>query len=278
VIVFFADFGEGGTWRLLSRFKDLPVSLYLCYPPSAVPHRYRSFVRLSWHRRAKRVFADAAWVSKEAEQLFGRSIPVLPPGTDPERFRPHAALRAAMRQRYGFTDQDVVLLNVSELECRKGPRRVVEAVHRLRDRFPNLRYFILGTGEDEPVLRRLVHGRGLGEQVIFGGRTTHLEAYYNLADIFVMLPEAEANSVACHEAMSSGLPVVASDTGGFPESVPSQAGLFAAPDNAAEIDAALARLIEDPSLRRSMGEAGRAHILANCTWDQAADRFLDLVA
>lgn len=278
VIAFFADFGEGQTWSLLSHFKAIPISLYLCYPPSSVPHRYDSFLRLSWHQHAKCIFADAGWVSKEAEQLFGRPIPVIPPGTDPERFRPNAVLRATMRQKYGFTDQDMVLLNVSALERRKGPRRVVEAVHRLRDRFPSLRYFVLGTGEDEPSLRRLVHDRGLGKQVIFGGRTTELEAHYNLADIFVMLPEAEANSVACHEAMSSGLPVMVSASGGFPESVPPQAGLFAHPDKAAEIDAALTRLMENPSLRRSMGEAGRAHILANCTWDKAADRFLELVA
>ena len=110
--------------------------------------------------------------------------------------------------------------------------------------------------------------------MIFAGTTSELEAYYNAADIFLMLTDEEGNSIACHEAMSSGLPVLVSDTGGFIESVPPTAGFRVNPHDIESIDEAFSRLIANAELRRSMGQAGRDHILGNYSWDKTADRFL----
>jgi glycosyltransferase involved in cell wall biosynthesis len=118
----------------------------------------------------------------------------------------------------------------------------------------------------------------LSERVTFAGVTPHLEAYYNLADIFVMLPDQEANSIACHEAMSCGLPVVAANRGGFVETVPPEAGILVDPRCPAEVDAALARLVAQPDLRQAMGRAGRVNILAHHSWERVAQQFLEALA
>src|SRR5678815_5341639 len=102
---------------------------------------------------------------------------------------------------------------------------------RLRSRFPQLRYFILGQGEEKCELEKLVKELGLNDVVLFAGTTSELENAYNMADILVMLTDDEGNSIACHEAMSSGLPVLVSDTGGFIESVPPNAGFRVNPGN-----------------------------------------------
>jgi glycosyltransferase involved in cell wall biosynthesis len=278
IVVFFADFGEGLTWLLLNKLRDLPLSLYLCYPYSTVPHRYRSFLRLGWERHAQHILADASWIAQEAEQLFRRSVAIVPVGTDPVRFRADQTMRQELRRQWGFADDEVVMLNVSALEPRKGVWRSVQAMGRLCDRFPQLRSFILGKGDDEPNLRAMVQAAHIGDRVIFGGVTSQLEAYYNMADIFVMLPDAEANSIAVHEAMSCQLPVVVSNTGGFTESVPARAGFQVNPNSPQDIDAALAQLVTQGPLRREIGQAGRAHILAHHTWDQAAGQFLERLA
>jgi len=277
VVTFFADFGEGGAWRVLNRFCEIPLAIYLCYPYSAVPHRYLSFRKLQWELRAKHILADANWIAKEAEEFFGRSVGVVPVGTDPDRFRPNHTLREKLRRQLGFTESDVVLLNVSALERRKGTWRVIQAMSRLRGQFPHLRYFILGEGQDEPELRRLVEELHLRDAVIFGGTTPQLEAYYNMADVFVMLPDAEGNSIACHEAMSCELPVVVSNKGGFIESVPPTAGFLVDPHNTEEIDAGLSKVISDPIVRWTKGQGGRAHILQNYSWDKIAERFLEII-
>jgi glycosyltransferase involved in cell wall biosynthesis len=146
---------------------------------------------------------------------------------------------------------------------------------RLRARLPQLRYFILGEGAEEHELKRMVNELQLNEVVIFAGTTYQLEDYYCMADVFVMLTDDEGNSIACHEAMSSELPVVVSDTGGFIESVPATAGYLVNPDRTSEIDGSLIKLAEDALLRKAMGQAGRAHILQKYSWDKIAKRFLE---
>jgi glycosyltransferase involved in cell wall biosynthesis len=278
VLTFFADFGEGITSKVLRPFVELPLSIYLCYPYSSVPHRYESFRRLGWDKIARHIFADADWIAREAEDYFGRPVPVVPVGTDPERFCPNAERRMKIREQLGFKDSDVVLLNVSALERRKGTWRVIQSLSRVRKQVPDLRYYILGAGGDLARLTSEVGELGLQDIVTFGGLTSELENYYNAADVFVMLPDAEANSVACHEAMSSGLPVVASSTGGFAESVPSEAGILVDPDCPEEIDNALVGVAADEELRRSMGINGRRHIMDHYTWSKAAERLLEVLA
>lgn len=274
VVAFFADFGEGTALRIVNRFRDIPLTLYLCYPYSAAPHRYRSFHALGWEQKATLILADATWIARDAEQFFHRPVGVVPVGTDPERFRVNSLLRDRSRKQWGINESDIVLLNVSSLEPRKGVRRVIQSVSRLVARFPQLRYLVLGEGEQERELRRMVAELSLDDVVMFAGTTSELEAYYNAADIFVMLTDDEGNSIACHEAMSSGLPVVVSDTGGFIESVPASAGFRVSPDDSGKVDDALTRLITNPLLRQSMGQAGRAHILSNYSWERAAETFL----
>jgi glycosyltransferase involved in cell wall biosynthesis len=274
VVAFFADFGEGSALRIVNRFRDIPLTLYLCYPYAAAPHRYSSFRALGWEQKATVILADAEWIAQEAEQFFHRAVGVVPVGTDPERFRVDTLLRERARKQWRINESDTVILNVSSLEPRKGIARMIQSMSRLAPQFPQLRYLILGKGEQELELRRIVGDLGLGDVVIFAGTTSELEAYYNAADIFVMLTDDEGNSIACHEAMSSGLPVVVSNTGGFVESVPNTAGFRVNPDDIESIDEALSRLITSPDLRQSMGQAGRAHILGNYSWEKTADRFL----
>lgn len=276
VVVFFADFGEGLSWRVINRFREISLSLYLCYPYSSAPHRYQSFLRLRWDQKANYILADANWVAKEAKRLFDRVVHVIPVGTDTNRFRPDIDARKIMRQKYGYDDANVVLLNVSSLEARKGVQKVVQMVARLSNQFPSLRYFILGKGEEEFKLRKMVDELNLNDIVVFGGTTSNLVAYYNMADIFVMLPDFEANSIASHEAMSCSLPLIVSNNGGFLESIPTQAGFLVNPNASAEIDDLLTKLIIQPQLRKKMGEFGRSHVLDHLTWEKIAEKFLRL--
>jgi glycosyltransferase involved in cell wall biosynthesis len=274
VVAFFADFGEDSALRIVNRFRHIPLTLYLCYPYAAAPHRYRSFRSLGWEQKATAILADATLIAKEAEEYFHRAVGVVPVGTDPERFKVNTLLRDRARKQWRIGEDEVVILNVSSLEPRKGVVRMVQAMSRLGPSFPQVRYLILGKGEQERELRKMVEELRLDNVVVFAGTTSELEAYYNAADIFAMLPDDEGNSIACHEAMSSRLPVVVSDAGGFVESVPATAGFRVNPNDPASIDDALTRLITNPGLRHSMGQAGRDHILGNYSWDKMAERFL----
>ncbi len=276
VVTFFADFGEGAALRAASLRNRSRLFLYLTFPYHGAPHRYSAYRQWGWDKSAAHILADAEFTARVGEEFFHRPISVLPSGTDPRRFFPNAERRAALRRAFGFADHDVVLLNVAALERRKGAWRVIEALPQLRERCPNLRYLILGDGDERANLQRRVEELGLTRNVIFAGTTTELPAFYNAADIFVMLPDAEAGSIACLEAMASGLPVVVSNTGGFAEAVNSQTGRIADLNNPGTIVEQIAELARDEDLRQNLGAAGRQVVIEKFSWERIADKFLNL--
>lgn len=273
VVAFFANFGEGWALRMAQPFAHPSLFLYLTFPYESAPHRYRSYRRWGWDERAACILADAEYTARRAEEFFHRPVSVLPSGTDPERFHPDDEKRAATRKELGLRDDDVVLLNVSALEERKGTWRVIEALPQIRARRPNVRYLVFGEGAQKPVLRKRVRELGLDRAVIFAGTTSELPRYYNAADIFVMLPDAEAGSVACLEAMASGLPAVVSNSGGFSEVVNDRNGRIVDQNNQSSIASAVVELAQDVTLRNKLGAAGREAVIANYSWKRIAERF-----
>jgi glycosyltransferase involved in cell wall biosynthesis len=274
VNIFFADFGEGPAIRMTLRFKDYRLNLYLCYPFDSVPHRYHGFTRYSLGSLADRIIADSHFVAEGAQRFWGKPVDVVPVGTDPDRFRPDPVLRAEMRAELGVTEDEVVLLNVSALEERKGTWRVIQALPEIRKHCPMVRYVILGEGSHKPVLEQIVHELGLTNCVLFAGTTPDLVPWYNLADIFVMLPDAEANSIACHEAMACGLPVVVANTGGFGEVVTERVGQIVDIHSKDAIVVAIVELARAPGLRRQMGIEGRRIIQERLSWERIAERLM----
>ncbi len=102
------------------------------------------------------------------------------------------------------------------------------------------------------------------EHVIFAGFIPHQElaALYNLADLFVhpvLCEDAFPNTIL--EAMACEVPVIASKTGGIPESVvEGQTGLLINPGDEQMLAEAVGRLLQDEGLRRRMGKEGRRRV------------------
>lgn len=276
VIAFFADFGEGRALSLASSLASPRMFLYLTFPYESAPHRYQAYHRWGWDRKAERILADAEYTARHGEEFFERKVQVLPSGTDPNRFKPDHQKRMALRKQFGFRDDDTVLLNVAALEERKGVARVIEALPQIVANVPNIRYLILGDGPQKTQLQKRVAELKLDYTVTFAGTTPELPAHYNAADIFVMLSDAEAGSLACLEAMASGLPVVVSSTGGFNEVVDECSGRTVDKDNSAEIVQKLQGLAIDPVLRRNLGKAGRQRVIAKFSWERIGERLYQL--
>lgn len=270
VIAFFADFGEGLALAAARPFARPNLLLYLTFPYESAPHRYHAYRRWGWDQRAFDILADAEYTAQRGQEFFQRPVRVLPSGTDPERFHPDAEKRIATRRELGLSDTDIVLLNVAALEERKGIWRVIEVLPQIRAQCPNMRYLILGEGAHKPHLQKRVDELGLRDAVIFAGTTNDLPRYYNAADIFVLLSDAEAGSVACLEAMASGLPVVVSNAGGFAEVVTGATGRVADIAARDEIASRLVELARDPGLRAGLGAAGRERVIEKFSWSKIA--------
>jgi phosphatidylinositol alpha-1,6-mannosyltransferase len=89
--------------------------------------------------------------------------------------------------------------------------------------------------------------------------------------------EVEGLGLVFLEAAASGLPVLAGDSGGSPETVvPGVTGFIVADD--AALDEGLRLLLDDPDRAREMGLAGRERVLAEYTWEKAAGRLAEGLA
>ena len=103
-------------------------------------------------------------------------------------------------------------------------------------------------------------------------RPSELDALYRGAAVVACPSRREGFGLACAEAMAHGKPVVASAVGGLLDLVTHErTGLLVAPGDVNGLRAALERLLADRDLRRRLGEAGRAHVAAYCSWDRVTE-------
>ncbi len=270
-IIFFADFGERALLRVKKKTKTRIVA-YWCYDIAQVPHRYQSYRKSGLEAVTSLMLADSRYVAEGAAGYFGREVSVVPVGTDVDYYRPDEEVRKRKRRELGINDSDFVLLNMAALERAKGAHLVIDSLPEVVAHLPGLKYLIFGAGSELDNLQLQANRLGLQEHVRFLGTTSDLFPLYNASDCFILLSEAEANSVAQHEAMSCALPVIVSDTGGAPEVVDSSCGRLVDRGSSSDIAAAIVELGENMSLSRQLGDAARQKICASLTWKQSASK------
>jgi phosphatidylinositol alpha-1,6-mannosyltransferase len=235
-------------------------------------------------RGARHIVAAGTYPAREAEHAAGRSLPitVVTPGVDTERFRPLTDdERAASRVRFGLPTDAELIVSISRLVPRKGFDTAIRAAALLRQSRPNLVLAISGGGRDELRLRRLA--REVSAPVRFLGRVANddLPWLYGCADIYAMLCrnrwaglEQEGFGIVFLEAAACEVPQVAGDSGGAEDAVVDGVTgvMIRHPDDAREAARAFERLLDDPALRASMGQAGRVRAVDEFSYEGLARR------
>ncbi|WP_130289645.1 glycosyltransferase family 4 protein [Pseudonocardia sediminis] len=205
----------------------------------------------------------------------------LPPGVDTSVFAPDPAARARLRERYGLGDAPVVTC-VSRLVPRKGQDMLVSVLDRVRARVPGTRLLLVGGGPYRERLTRLAHEHGVADHVVFTGGvpSDELAAHHAVGDVFA-LPcrtrggglDVEGLGIVLLEAAACGLPVVAGDSGGAPETVAEgETGFVVGGRDRDALADRLVTLLRDPDRARRMGAAGRERIVRDWSGPTQAER------
>lgn len=209
----------------------------------------------------------------------------LVPGVDAAAFRPASGQAREVRERHGIVGRKVILC-VSRLVTRKGQDTLIQALPGIRRAVPDAVLVIVGGGPDEERLRKLARRHADGH-VVFAGGLDHASTapYYAAADLFAMPCrtrkaglEAEGLGIVFLEAAASGLPVVAGDSGGAPDAVVD--GVTGTVVNGRDVRAvarAVSEILSQPERAAAMGEAGRAWVAAQWSWDTSARRLTRLL-
>jgi glycosyltransferase involved in cell wall biosynthesis len=231
-------------------------------------HWYR-FRPCVWIVPSRYEFED----TRRACFLQGSLGHVVPNGIDAELFRPRP--RAALRNELSL-DQGPVFVAVGRLNVEKGMDKAIEALARLDH---DARLVIVGDGEEREKLQQLARALRVDERVLFTGLQPHemVAKYLAAADVFLFpTVRAEAAPLVLPQAMSCGLPVVASDIGGITEVVQrsGENGILIPPGDLRRLVSAMETLLQDSDLRARLGEAARRRVLADYTVERMVERTL----
>ncbi|POY31180.1 GDP-mannose-dependent alpha-(1-6)-phosphatidylinositol monomannoside mannosyltransferase [Mycobacterium kansasii] len=216
----------------------------------------------------------------------GAALEYLPPGVDSDRFRPDPAARAELRKRYRLDERPVVVC-VSRLVPRKGQDMLIKALPAIRRRVDGAALMIVGGGPYLQALRKLAKDRQVADHVTFTGGVPgdELPAHHAVADVFAMPCrtrgaglDVEGLGIVFLEASASGVPVIAGQSGGAPETVRhNKTGLVVDGTSVDKVADAVADLLTDRDRAAAMGAAGRQWVTANWRWDTLAIRLASLL-
>jgi len=179
-----------------------------------------------------------------------------------------------------FGKGKIVLLSVGFFSKEKRVDRVIQALKYLHDTgINNSVLIIVGKGEQEKYLRRLVNRLELGKHVVFSGEInpSDMEKVYNACDILVHPSIVESFSMVCLEAMSLGKPVVCTSNIGLIEYIqPGIDSIVVSPDNQQELNEAVYNLGKSVEYRRKIGEAARK-TAEKMSWEKHAEKMKTII-
>jgi len=178
--------------------------------------------------------------------------------------------------RFGISDLDTNrIVYVGRLHERKGVDRLLLSFKKVLDEM-DAGLTIVGSGEMEGPLKELAKKLDIEKSVRFSGFVDDdkIPGLYSSSSIFVMPSYYEGFGIVLLEAMASGLPVVATATGGAPELIENGVnGFLVTHENMHE---SIISLLQDKALRKTCGARNRKIAADQYSWDAIADRTLEV--
>jgi len=191
-----------------------------------------------------------------------KNISVIHSGVDLNCFKRSKTESNPGRNELAIPPDSLVVGYVGWLIPIKGVTYLVKAMAEVVQRHPNSLLVLVGKGdekgEEEIKLKEQVENLGLADNVRFLGWRSDVDEIMGCFDIFVLPSLNEGMGRVLVEAMSAGLPIVASRVGGIPDLVKhGENGLLVPPANAGALEQAISDLLSDKSRRKHMGETGK---------------------
>jgi len=242
---------------------------------------------------AKLAYADSELVIANSESTkrlvidmcATANVVCINPGVDAASFVVAPESILAYRNRWGWPAQTTVVCTVARMEPRKNQQAVIDAIAQLRARGRQVAYVCAGKGEERQNLMERAARLGVADWVRFPESVSEMEKrlIFAASDIHAM-PSIQLGAmiegfgIVFLEAAAAGIPSICGNIGGQPEAVKDgETGLVVDGARVGEIVAAIDKLVEQPELRRQMGQAGRLWAQRN-DWQQIAERTAGRVA
>lgn len=219
-------------------------------------------------RRVHQRFVEDGLVAADRATTVLNGIPV-------NRFTTAASSKLAARQALGVPTSATLIGCVGRLVPLKNHHRMIDVFAELRTTHPGVHLAIVGDGERRLALRDQIAKLGLQDDVTLFGHHPNVSQVLPAFDIFALPSQTEGLSIALLEACASELAIVATAVGGNPEIIQDgQTGLLVPADDNQALAQAVRRLLDDPTLRQTLGRRAREWVATHAS-DDALEQAYD---
>ncbi len=225
-------------------------------------------------QRSDGVTAVSQYLKDATQRTFSVDCPidVIHNFVDAQRFRPHSEGDRCQRKDLA-PNGEKLLIHVSNFRPVKNIGDVIRTFALVR-RDLRCRLLMVGEGPELPGARRLVRELGVEKDVLFMGRQQAVEDILACADLFLLPSAFESFGLSALEAMSCGLPVLATEIGGLTEVVsPGVDGWLCKVGDCECMAARAFSILSNDKLREEMGRAARKKAVENFSPDRIVTQY-----
>jgi glycosyltransferase involved in cell wall biosynthesis len=200
---------------LVARLAGVPVRIVHShlgkYPHSLLGAISEKITNPIMFRLANGYFACSEKAKKEfyPARLQDR-VYIMQNGIPEERFRFSPEERKAIREQYGFTENQTVIGNVARMTDQKDPLFLVDVFKQVHDEDPQSRLMLVGDGVMREAVQERIRALGLTDAAVLAGSRNDAYRYYSALDVFALPSAYEGLGISFVEAQVNGLPSFAS--------------------------------------------------------------------
>ena len=233
--------------------------------------------RVYKQNKFKKIIAVSTGVKEELIKYYNipeSKIEVVPNGVDLSRFKKDTQKRKEIREKFGFLNNDFVLLFVGNEFRRKGLQFIIKALPEIEDK--KVKLLVVGGANKKPY-EKLAEKLGVFDRVLFVGKQKNTSDYYSATDIFVFPTLYEPFGLVILEAMASSLPVITSKCAGIIENFTDDLKkyLLDNPRDSYELANKLNLLMQNPQEVEKLGNTSRK-FSEEYSWNKNAERITNI--
>lgn len=272
-------FLDGGLAAFLAR---VPVRIHTDHArPFPDKLRYMAMERLMSHtyRKVVGVSEHTAAELRRHEGIAKSRLAVVPNGIDGDWYRTECARldRAGLRKAAGLEGFRTVFGLGARLEAQKGIAFLLEAMPAILERHPDTALALAGTGSLEGELKEKARSLGVAANVRFLGSQPQLLRFYPMLDFLVLPSLWEGLPLCLLEAMSLGLPIIATRVGGVGDALEDgRTARLVPPGDPQALARAVIGFLDDPERAGALARAARADFDARHDAGIMVERYLGL--
>lgn len=228
---------------------------------------YRPIIKLAIEH-SDVVTCVSKWLKEQTQEYFQprKNLKMIYNFVDVQRFKPLG--EKTLSRPALFRTSDKIIMHASNFRPLKRTRDLIRAFAIIQKKVRS-RLILIGDGPEHKQALQLAKELGIRQKVRAIGQVNDPEKYFPYADIFLMSSEVESFGLTAAEAMSCGIPVVATRVGGLCEVVEDGVNGFLVPvgDYRALADKSIT-ILQNPPLQESMGKKAREKILKKFSPDK----------